>query len=72
MAPSLTTGAGRVTHGVGFSPTTYAPLGGSVAVVDLRYETPSTLLLRGVLRPGVPQHDAILAQFPGACVGSGV
>jgi len=68
MAPSLTTGKGDV---VATSSTLCRyrsqVLGGPVATLRLRYETPTTLLLRGVLKQSDPQHRAILQQFPGGC-----
>jgi hypothetical protein len=36
-----------------------------VARLELRCETASTLLLRGVLKPDNPQHRAILDKFQG-------
>jgi hypothetical protein len=34
-------------------------------VLELRYETATTLLLRGVLQRSNPRHRAILQMFPG-------
>ncbi|KAI7842675.1 hypothetical protein COHA_003606 [Chlorella ohadii] len=65
LQPSLTTGQGALQAGPGFSTSTYQVLGpGSLATLLLRYETASTLLLRGVLRQDNPAHQAILQRFP--------
>jgi hypothetical protein len=40
-------------------------VGGLLARIELRYETAATLLLRGVLRPEVPAHKAILDSSSG-------
>ncbi|PRW51073.1 pyrroline-5-carboxylate reductase [Chlorella sorokiniana] len=63
MAPSLTTGKGELKMGRGMSQYGTRPTGPPVAVLELRYETAATLLLRGVLKPDNPAHAAILAQF---------
>ncbi|KAI7837478.1 hypothetical protein COHA_008671 [Chlorella ohadii] len=63
MAPSLTTGKGGLKMGSGFSQYCYRPIGPPVVVLELRYETAATLMLRGVLKPDNPAHAAILAQF---------
>ncbi|KAL4443386.1 hypothetical protein ABPG75_011123 [Micractinium tetrahymenae] len=63
MAPSLTTGKGEVKMCPGFSTQAIQCLGGPVAVLELRYETAATLLLRGVLKDSDPTHRAILQQF---------
>ncbi|KAL4443385.1 hypothetical protein ABPG75_011122 [Micractinium tetrahymenae] len=64
LAPSLTTGKGALRTGPGFSPYGTQRLGGPVAMLELRYETATTLLLRGVLKDSDPAHRAILQQFP--------
>lgn len=51
MAPSLTSGRGELKLRRGFSKTKYKTAGRAVAVLELRYETGATLLLRGVLNP---------------------
>ena len=66
MQPSLTTGQGALQTDCGFSPFAYQLVGpGPIATLLLRYETPTTLLLRGVLRQDEPAHRAILQRFPG-------
>lgn len=66
MQPSLTTGQGTLQAGSGFSPWASQLLGNRpVATLALRYETPTTLLLRGILRQDDPGHRAILQRFPG-------
>lgn len=65
MQPSLTTGQGALQTDCGFSPFAYQLVGpGPIATLLLRYETPTTLLLRGVLRQDEPAHRAILQRFP--------
>ena len=66
MQPSLTTGQGALQTDCGFSPFAYQLVGpGPIATLLLRYETPTTLLLRGVLRQDEPAHRASLQRFPG-------
>lgn len=64
LAPSLTTGKGARRQGRGFSHRDIQRLGPPVATLELRYETATTLLLRGMLQEGNPTHRAILQQFP--------
>ncbi|KAL4443389.1 hypothetical protein ABPG75_011126 [Micractinium tetrahymenae] len=64
MAPSLTTGKGKLKADKPFSTHKSRTIGGPVAVLELRYETAATLLLRGVLKESDPAHRAILQQFP--------
>ncbi|KAI7837477.1 hypothetical protein COHA_008670 [Chlorella ohadii] len=63
MAPSLTTGKGELKMGGGFLQYRHRTTGPAVAVLELRYETAATLMLRGMLKPDNPAHAAILAQF---------
>jgi hypothetical protein len=65
MAPSLTTGKGDLKMGRGFSQQRVRTVGPPEAVLELRYETAATLLLRGVLKRDNPQHRAILQRFEG-------
>jgi hypothetical protein len=66
MAPSLTTGKGALKLSAGFSTRVMRTLpGGPIAALELRYETASALLLRGVLQQSNPAHRAILQMFPG-------
>ncbi|PRW57552.1 hydrolase [Chlorella sorokiniana] len=64
MQPSLTTGQGALQTERGFIPLAYQRVGGPIATLTLRYETPTTLQLRGVLRQEEPAHRAILQRFP--------
>ncbi|KAL4429200.1 hypothetical protein ABPG77_010179 [Micractinium sp. CCAP 211/92] len=64
LAPSLTTGKGDLREGPGFSRHGIHRMGPPVAVLELRYETATTLLLRGVLKADDPVHRGILQQFP--------
>lgn len=65
MAPSLTTAKGAHKEGRGFSRYNFQRLGPPIATLELRYETATALLLRGVLQGSDPAHRAILQQFPG-------
>ena len=70
MAPSLTTSKGPLKLSAGFSTRVMRTLpGGPIAALELRYETASTLLLRGVLQQSNPAHRAILQMFPGGWAG---
>eukprot|EP00887_Chlorella_sp_A99_P001109 scaffold14.g1109.t1 len=60
LAPSLTTARGALKHSTGLSTVFWNKVGVELASFELRYETASTLLLRGVLKRGVPEHRAIL------------
>lgn len=76
LAPSLTTGKGDIREGPGFSRHGIHRMGPPVAVLELRYETATTLLLRGVLKANDPVHRGILQQFPGgsrklSCLAAG-
>lgn len=65
LAPSLTTGTSGTSTGKGFSRYHYERVGSSpIWSYELRYETPSTLLLRGILKRDNPEHAAILDSFP--------
>jgi len=66
LAPSLTTTGGQVTHGSGFSSEKYVKDPShpqAVASLTLRYETPTTLLLRKILSPSNPAHVKVLDAF---------
>jgi hypothetical protein len=73
MAPSLATGRGALQQGPGVSQQHWVRIRAVPdAVLELRYETATTLLLRGVLQRGNPRHRAILQMFPGGWVGGWV
>jgi hypothetical protein len=66
LAPSLATSRGEVSSAGGFSSRESRLLRPAPdAVLELRCETASTLLLRGVLQRDNPAHHAILQMFPG-------
>jgi hypothetical protein len=66
LAPSLATGRGEVSYAGGFSTRESRPLRAVPdAVLELRCETATTLLLRGVLQRDNLAHRAILQMFPG-------
>ncbi len=63
LAPSLTTAVGGEMVSRGFSAVRYDAVSGKLATFDIRYETPSTLLLRKILERSNPIHAAILDSF---------
>lgn len=67
LAPSLTTATGKTTHAPnGFSKTYFTTdpaFPHCLALFKLRYETPSTLLLRRILSPANPAHASILNAY---------
>lgn len=62
LAPSLTTASGGTTVARGYSNVRYTAASDTLTTFELRYETPSTLLLRKILERD-PDHAAILDSF---------
>ena len=66
LQPGLVCGTGAKKTQPSNTHSTRIDYGATIATVQLQYDTPTTLLLRGILKRGDPRHDAILDSFPGA------
>lgn len=63
LAPSLTTASAGTVLRAGIDHTKYEYVGSPAATFKIRYETPTTLLLRKILNRDNPAHAAILNSF---------